>query len=67
MELWAHHEKLPLLGEGSFRLPEEAPRLVTLLNRTLKKRGVIFGLRREKENYVFSIYAANGEDSHAGA
>jgi len=63
MDLWAQHTPLPLLGEGTFRLPEEAPKLVTLLNRTLKKRGLVFGLRRLQEGkYVLSIYDNSQED-----
>jgi len=64
MDLWAKHAPLPLLAEGNFRLPEEAPRLVTMLNRTLKKRGLIFGLRRQDGRYILSIYGTDGEKGH---
>lgn len=65
MDLWAKHAPLPLLAEGTFRLPEEAPKLVTLLNRTLKKRGLVFGLRRlQGEKYVLSIYDVSQEGLH---
>ncbi|MDK2882040.1 MAG: hypothetical protein PWP58_376 [Bacillota bacterium] len=65
MDLWAKHAPLPLLGEGAFRLPEEAPKLVTLLNRTLKKKGLIFGLRRLQEGkFVLSIYDISQEGLH---
>lgn len=66
MDLWANHEQLPLLAEGSFHLPAEVHRVVTFLNRTLKKRGLIFGLRRSGDAYVLSIYDSTcGRESNA--
>lgn len=56
MELWANHEHLPLLASDTFKLPDGAHQLVTFLNRTLKERGLIFGLRRRGDDFILSIY-----------
>lgn len=40
------HGELPLLGEARLRLSAPPYELVTFLNRTLKGRGLVFGLRQ---------------------
>jgi hypothetical protein len=56
MKLWANHEHLPLLASDTFEFPKDTHRLVTFLNRNLKERGLIFGLRRQGSEYHLSIY-----------
>ena len=51
------HEHLPLLGEFTFSAPEAPHRLVTFLNKTLKRRGIIFGLTQlAPREFKFSVY-----------
>ena len=56
MELWANHEHLPLLASDTFNLPDDTHHLVTFLNRNLKERGLIFGLRRQGNDFILNIY-----------
>lgn len=46
---------LQLLGSETFRAPE-LYRVVTFLNRCLKRRGLIFGLSRVDDQYCIRIY-----------
>lgn len=51
------HEHLPLLGEYSFSSLEAPHRLVTFLNKTLKRRGIIFGLTQTASHeFKLSVY-----------
>jgi hypothetical protein len=51
------HTELPLKARTVAVLPDEMHRIVTLLNRELKERGLVFGLRLLTEGkYEFSIY-----------
>lgn len=51
------HERLPLLGEYSFSSLEAPHRLVTFLNKTLKRRGIIFGLTQTASHeFRLSVY-----------
>ncbi|MHB9146240.1 MAG: DUF4264 family protein [Symbiobacteriia bacterium] len=51
------HDHLPLLGEFTFTAAEAPHRLVTFLNKTLKRRGIIFGLTQlAPHEFKFSIY-----------
>lgn len=61
MDLWAGHQPLPVLAEAQFG-PDALPyQLITFLNRTLKARGLIFGLRLAPGGgYVVTIYDAGG-------
>jgi hypothetical protein len=57
MEIKPVHTELPLLARTTAILPDEMHRIVTLLNRQLKARGLVFGLRlKEDGHYEFSIY-----------
>jgi|LSQX01.2.fsa_nt_gb hypothetical protein len=56
MELWANHDHLPVLASDTFKLPADAHKLVTFLNRALKERGLIFGLRRQGDDFTLTIY-----------
>lgn len=56
MELRADHGTLPVIGAEAFRLPLEPHHLVTFLNRSLKRRDIIFGLEREGEGFRLTIY-----------
>ncbi|HHV07146.1 MAG TPA: DUF4264 family protein [Firmicutes bacterium] len=56
MELWSKHQHLPLLASDTFELPEDVHHLITFLNKTLKCRGLIFGLQRKDNAFVFNIY-----------
>ncbi|MGE5591793.1 MAG: DUF4264 family protein [Bacillota bacterium] len=51
------HEHLPLLGEYSFSSLEAPHRLVTFLNKTMKRRGIIFGLTQTASHeFKLSVY-----------
>lgn len=51
------HESLPLLGEYTFSAVELPHRLITFLNKTLKRRGIIFGLTQiAPREFKLSIY-----------
>lgn len=51
------HERLPLLGEYSFSSLEAPHRLVTFLNKTLKRKGIIFGLTQTASHeFRLSVY-----------
>ena len=57
MEIKPVHTELPLLARTTAILPDEMHRIVTLLNRQLKERGLVFGLRLKADGlYEFSIY-----------
>lgn len=61
MDLRADHEPLPLLDKATFVSREVPYKLITFLNRTLKKRGVIFGLKEigetgEGVEYEIRVY-----------
>lgn len=51
------HEHLPLLGEFTFTAQEAPVHLVTFLNKTLKRRGIIFGLTQlAPREFKLSVY-----------
>lgn len=61
MDLKADHDPLPLLDKANFIGRELPYKLITFLNRTLKKKGVIFGLkelgeRAEGIEYEIRVY-----------
>ena len=57
MEIKPVHTELPLMARTTAILPDEMHRIVTLLNRQLKERGLVFGLRLKEDGlYEFSIY-----------
>lgn len=60
MELRPVHQPLPVLGEARLRFSEPPYELVTFLNQTLKRRGLIFGLRQVGANeYELRVYASD--------
>ncbi|BDG60041.1 YpmA family protein [Caldinitratiruptor microaerophilus] len=59
MDLRADHAPLPKLAETVLPVEDYPVRLVTFLNRSLKDRGFIFGLRRVDEGrFSLTIYEA---------
>lgn len=59
MELRADHLPLPKLAETVLPVEGYPVHLVTFLNRSLKARGFIFGLRRvDDQRYSLAIYEA---------
>lgn len=57
MELHANHEQLPVIGQTNLPAQPDPVQLVTFLNRTLKRRGLIFGLRQLADgNYRLVVY-----------
>lgn len=50
------HRGLPLLAEERFQAPLSPHRLVTFLNRALKRRGLVFGLTQDGEGLCVRIY-----------
>ena len=63
MKLKADHDHLPKLAETKVKLPEEAYQIVSLLNKTLKERGLVFGLAKDEEGYYrFNIYDVHKEN-----
>ncbi len=53
-----HPDKLKTLASLSINEFDELYRLVDLLNRTVKDRGLLFGLAKGKEGITFTIYEA---------
>ncbi len=53
-----HPDKLTTLASISIGEFEELYRIVDLLNRTVKDRGLLFGLARGKDGMTFTIYEA---------
>lgn len=49
-------EPLPKIASTALRDPIEPQTLVTFLNRTLKRRGLVFGIARTEDGYEMSIY-----------
>lgn len=62
IELWANHDHLKILATDAFEFPRDITRLITFLNRNLKKRGLIFGLKRQGTKYYLNIYDSDGHD-----
>jgi hypothetical protein len=62
------HTGLPAIASERFDAPLAAHRLVTFLNRTLKARGLVFGVRREGEGgaVVLTVYDTTGGDGRHG-
>lgn len=56
------HESLPLLAEERFQAPVAAHRLVTFLNRSLKRRGLVFGLTQDGSEVRIRIYDTGGDE-----
>lgn len=60
MKIKPVHTELPLMARTDVALPDEMHRIVSLLNRKLKTRGLVFGLRMLADGrYEFSIYDTN--------
>jgi hypothetical protein len=47
---------LPVVAEARLDDPPQMFRVVTFLNRSLKAYGLVFGLRRDAEGEVLTIY-----------
>jgi hypothetical protein len=57
MKMKPIHESLPLMARITIKLPEDAYKIVSMLNQTLKDKNISFGLRAIGEiEYEFSIY-----------
>ncbi|MBE3574607.1 MAG: YpmA family protein [Firmicutes bacterium] len=58
----APHEALALVATQTFQISGELPRLITFLNRALKDRGLIFGLRQggAADRFCITIYELPG-------
>lgn len=60
--------KIETLGSQSFSLPDEVHRLVTFLNKTLKRRDLIFGLNLNPDGtYRITIYEVINLDEREAA
>jgi len=53
-----HPDKLLTLASISINDFDELYRIVDLLNRTLKDRGILFGMAKGKEGITLTIYEA---------
>jgi hypothetical protein len=60
------HGSLPLLAEERFPGPIAPHRLVTFLTRSLKRRGLIFGLSQEGDEVRLSIYETRDDERESG-
>ena len=49
-------QSLPEIASTVFGEVIEPQALVTFLNRTLKRRGLIFGIARQGEGYLLTVY-----------
>jgi len=49
-------ESLPEIASAQFAKPLEPQALVTFLNRTLKRRGLIFGIALREDGYLLTVY-----------
>ncbi len=58
MPVRGDHERLQVIGERLFDAFQPGE-VVTFLNQTLKNRGLIFGIRRVGDGYVFVVYDAD--------
>lgn len=66
MEFHPIHSPLPVLGEARLRFSEPPYELVTFLNQTLKRRGLIFGLRQAgPSEFELRVYAADSPPAQA--
>ncbi len=50
-------QSLPEIARTELGDPIEPHVLVTFLNRTLKRRGLIFGIARQGEKFLLTVYA----------
>jgi hypothetical protein len=50
-------ESLPEIASTHLNDPVEPQTLVTFLNRALKRRGLIFGIARQDNGYLLTVYA----------
>lgn len=52
-------ESLPEIASTHLGDPVEPQTLVTFLNRALKRRGLVFGIARQDEGYLLTVYATD--------
>lgn len=49
-------KSLPEIASAELSEPLEPQTLVTFLNRALKRRGLVFGISRQEEGYLLTVY-----------
>ncbi len=49
-------KSLPEIASVQLSEPLEPQTLVTFLNRALKRRGLVFGISRQEEGYLLTVY-----------
>ena len=52
-------ESLPEIASTQLAKPLEPQTLVTFLNRTLKRRGLVFGIALQEDGYLLTVYATD--------
>lgn len=61
------HEGLRVIARGTFTFDEPPYKLITFLNRALKKKGFIFGVTRNDDTeYTITVYDASDVNSRKG-